>query len=319
MPLTEFSFIDELLKPFPLQSQGVLFGIGDDAAGLRVPHGFDLLVSTDTLVSGVHFLPEWDAYDIACKSVMVNVSDMAAMAAQPVWVTLALTLPQMQERWLQDFVRGLKDSLQRWNIDLVGGDTTRGPLSITLTIMGLAPHHQAIRRTGAKTGDLIMVTGLLGAAALAVHYLNNNTLSCEDKSVLMQKLLHPKPRLDFLEVLRQYASAAIDISDGLSADLNHVLEASELGACLDESSIPVHPLLKRYLGERAVALALSGGDDYELCFTVPASKYKHLLEALNDLHLEAYLIGVMEEKPGLRIKRNTGLIEYLSPAGYTHF
>lgn len=319
MTLTEFSFIDELLKPVSLKSPQVLFGIGDDAAGLRIPEGFDLLVSTDTLVSGVHFLPHWDPYDIAYKAVMVNVSDMAAMAAQPAWVTLALTLPEMNQDWLQAFVKGLKEALHTWSIDLIGGDTTKGPLSITLTIMGLAPQNQALRRSGAKAGDIILVTGTLGAAALAVSFLEKKDLPPKDKKILMHKLLHPKPRIDYLELLRSFATAAIDISDGLSADLNHLCVASGVGACLDEKAIPLHPLVTHYLQEQAVDFVLSGGDDYELCYTVPASKLNQFGEALKLRNLQSYPIGVIEEGSGLRMQTAPGLIKHLTPAGYTHF
>ena len=225
-----------------------MFGIGDDAACLQIPAGTNLLVSTDTFVSGVHFLPEWYAYDIAFKSVMVNISDMAAMAAQPCWLTLALTLPELNQVWLESFVQGLKDSLNEFNIDLIGGDTTHGPLSITLTIMGLTPEGQALRRCGAKPGDIILVSGELGAAALAVKLLTKAAVPEEDKAELMAKLLHPKPRVDLIDFLRAFATSAIDISDGLSADLNHICVASGVGACLTKMAIPVYALLNKYWG-----------------------------------------------------------------------
>lgn len=317
--MNEFSLIDQFFKPFPITRKDVLLGIGDDAACLNIPEGFNLLVSTDTLVSGIHFLPEWNPYDIACKSVMVNVSDMAAMGAQPCYVTLALTLPKLNEIWLKAFSKGLKDSLNQFNIDLIGGDTTHGPLAITLTIMGLAPHNKAIRRSGAKSGDVIMVSGFLGAAALAVQTLDNPDVSPQDKEILMNKLVHPNPRVDLIELIRNYATSAIDISDGLSADLNHICVASGVGACLDRTLIPVHPLLNKYWGEQAVDLALTGGDDYELCFTVASDKAEQCLKELNRLKLECYPIGIIEDGAGLKIKTADGGREELQPRGYSHF
>jgi thiamine-monophosphate kinase len=317
--MNEFSLIDYYFKSFPVRHKEVMYGIGDDAACLHLPQGFDLLVSTDTLVSGVHFLPEWDPYDIACKAVMVNVSDMAAMAAEPGYVTLALTLPELQQHWLEGFSKGLRDSLERFNIDLIGGDTTHGPLSITLTIMGLAPHKKSIRRSGAKLGDVILVSGLLGAAALAVKSLDDQNIPANEKAELMRQLLHPNPRVDLINLLRQHATSAIDISDGLSADLNHLCIASGVGACLNERDIPVHPLVSKYLREQAVDLALTGGDDYELCFTVNSSHLEQLKHELNELNLECYPIGVIEELPGLRIKTSNDQVEELKPVGYSHF
>jgi thiamine-monophosphate kinase len=317
--MNEFSLINQFFKPFPITRKDVLFGIGDDAACLNIPEGFNLLVSTDTLVSGIHFLPEWNPYDIACKSVMVNVSDMAAMGAQPCYVTLALTLPELNETWLNAFSKGLKHSLNQFNIDLIGGDTTHGPLAITLTIMGLAPHNKAIRRSGAKSGDVIMVSGFLGAAALAVQTFDNPDISPQDTEILMNKLVHPNPRVDLIELIRNYATSAIDISDGLSADLNHICVASGVAACLDRTLIPIHPLLNKYLGEQAVDLALTGGDDYELCFTVASDKAEQCLKELNRLKLECYPIGIIEDGAGLKIKTADGEREELQPRGYSHF
>lgn len=316
--MNEFSLIDQFFKSIPRHRNDVVLGIGDDAACVRVPEGFDLLVSTDTLVSGVHFLPEWDAYDIACKSMMVNISDMAAMAAQPAWITLALTLPELNSSWLERFSKGLNDSLGQYHIDLIGGDTTRGPLSITITIMGLAPHGKSVKRSGAKPGDIIMLSGQIGAAALAVNTLNDQKIRPADKEVLMNKLLHPEPRVDLIDLIRPYASAAIDISDGLSADLNHICTSSGVGASIDKNALPLHPLLNHYLSEQAIDLALTGGDDYELCFTVTASQIDLLMSDLSKKNLLCYPIGIIEEKKGLRMV-TADKIEDLNPRGYSHF
>ncbi|WP_131794257.1 thiamine-phosphate kinase [Fluoribacter gormanii] len=317
--MDEFSLIEHFFKPLDYERDDVLLGIGDDAACVRVPHKMNLLVSMDTLVSGVHFLPHWNAYDIACRSVMVNVSDMAAMAANPSWVTLALTLPELNRQWLTLFAQGLKNSLNQFDMTLIGGDTTHGPLSITLTIFGTAPIGKAISRGGAKPGDIILVSGELGAAALAVKLLENQNISEQDKVELMDKLLHPKPRVDLIEFLRGHATAAIDISDGLSADLNHICVASGVGACLNKETIPIHPLLDKYWTDNAVDLALTGGDDYELCFTVPEYRLSSLINDLNSADLRCYPIGVVEERAGLRMKDANNHYYELTPKGYSHF
>ncbi|KTD70411.1 MULTISPECIES: thiamine-phosphate kinase [Legionella] len=316
--MDEFSLVENFFKPLDLKRDDVLLGIGDDAACVRIPQGMNMLVSTDTLVSDVHFLPQWDAYDIACRAVMVNVSDMAAMAAEPRWLTLALTLPKLDEQWLTSFARGLKDSLSRYNLTLIGGDTTQGPLSITLTILGTAPDGHAVLRSGARAGDIIVLSGKLGAAALAVKFLENPDLPPHEHAELMNKLLHPKPRIDLIGFLRNYATAAIDISDGLSADLNHICVASGVGACLNEDAIPIHALVNQYWAD-AVDLALTGGDDYELCFTVAEYRFASLMNEFKKANLLCYPIGVIEETPGLRIKDANNQYHKLTPAGYSHF
>jgi thiamine-monophosphate kinase len=316
--MNEFSLIERFFKPLGLKRNDVLLGIGDDAACVHVANGMNLLVSTDTLVDGVHFLPQWEPYDIAYRCVMVNISDLAAMAAEPCWATLALTLPKLNSKWLMAFAQGLSDALKQFNVSLIGGDTTRGPLSITLTVFGQAPAKQEIRRSGANPGDVVLVSGSLGASALAIKLLDE-PISSEDKTELMNKLLHPKPRIDLINFLRSFATAAIDISDGLSADLNHLCVASGVGACLEEEKIPVHPLLYRYNPKKAVDLALTGGDDYELCFTIPEHQYSTLSEQLGKANLICYPVGLIEALPGLRIKMANNQCTALTPKGYSHF
>ncbi|RMX22033.1 thiamine-phosphate kinase [Legionella jordanis] len=317
--MDEFSLIDVFFKEPAKLRNDVVFGIGDDAACVSIPEGYQLLISTDTLVAEVHFLSSWDPYDIAYKSVMVNVSDIAAMGALPCWVSLALTLPSCDESWLGRFSKGLHDSLNQFNIALIGGDTTRGPLSITLTIHGLAAKGRAIRRSGAKAGDKIYVSGELGAAALAVTFLENKDLPQEDQKILFDKLKHPKPRVDLQPILQQFATAAIDISDGLSADLNHICYNSKVGACLVKQHIPVHPLVVKYERQGATAFALRGGDDYELCFTIPEKLEPAFLHAIQKKGIQCFPIGVIEKQPGLRIEQEDGCITSLSTQGYQHF
>lgn len=313
--MSEFSLIRQYFKSIAHQRKDVLLGIGDDAACLHVPNGMELFVSTDTLVEGVHFLQTWDAYDIASRAVRVNVSDMAAMAATPSWVTLALTMPTADESWLKRFSEGLTKTLNDYHVALVGGDTTKGSLSITLTIHGLAPSGCLIQRSGAQIGDCIIVSGYLGAAAAAVCQLNQQTIDDASLSIMMHKLLHPDPRIDLIDCLRQYATAAIDISDGLAADLNHILEASHVGACLSFDAIPIHPLVRQKLSDQALDYALYGGDDYELCFTVPSSALREFDKA----GIEYYCIGRVEPQLGLRMTLPTGEVMPLEAKGYSHF
>lgn len=317
--MNEFSLIDVFFKTPALQRDDVIYGIGDDAACLQVPPGKQLFVSTDTLVADVHFLSSWDPFDIAFRAVMVNVSDIAAMAAIPCWVSLALTIPDADFTWLTRFSEGLHAALSPFGISLIGGDTTRGPLSITLTIHGMAPHGKGVRRKGAMPGDIIWVSGELGAAALAVSFLERPDMAETDRLVLMKKLLHPQARIDLAVMLQRFATAAIDISDGLAADLNHICEASGVGACLSLAAIPVHPLVIKYLGDNATDFSIGGGDDYELCFTTPASLYNDVVETLNEDGLFCYSVGVIEEVPGLRGADSRGDVIVLAPRGFSHF
>lgn len=317
--MDEFGLIRHFFQSIPCNRQDVVFGIGDDAACLSVSAGHQLLVSSDTLVADVHFCQNWDAYDIAYKAVMVNVSDIAAMGGTPCWLTLALTLPALDTHWLQRFSEGLRDSLSQFNIALIGGDTTRGPLSMTLTIHGYVPEGKSIRRSGARQGDKVYVTGELGAAALAVAFLTTTDHDPKDMAVLLNKLQHPKPRIDFCPHLQAYATSAIDISDGLSADLNHICVASHVGVCLNLNSIPVHPLLRKYKPVDALDFALTGGDDYELCFTVSPEHETLMLASLTKAGLRCYLIGEIEADTGLWAKMGTGEIVALNACGYQHF
>ncbi|MFA5959687.1 MAG: thiamine-phosphate kinase [Tatlockia sp.] len=317
--MDEFSLINAFFTKNALNRDDVVFGIGDDAACLRVPAGMDLLVSTDTLVSGVHFLPTWNACDIAYKAVMVNLSDIAAMAGTPCWLTLALTMPQVDTVWMVDFAKGLHEALLKYKVALIGGDTTRGPLSLTLTIHGLVPKGQAIRRNGAKPLDKIYVSGTLGAPAFAVSYLEQENITEGDKKTLQDLLTHPIPRIDLAPFLLSFATAAIDVSDGLSSDLNHICTQSGVGACLFTEAIAIHPLVKKYAKENALDLALHGGDDYVLCFTVPPQKEEKLLASLRANGLSCYEIGVIENAKGMRLKREDGVVDKLMPKGYSHF
>ncbi len=318
--MNEFQLIQAFFKSHARARADVLCGIGDDAACLSVPVGHHLLVSCDTLVSGVHFLPTWDAYDIASKAVMVNISDMAAMGAEPAWALLALTMPALDSTWLTRFAEGLHQALSRFNVALVGGDTTRGPLCMTLTMQGFVPEGQAVMRHGAQIGDIIYVSGSLGAAAMALASLTRYELPDNDRDILMQHLHCPTPRVDLSWILQTYAHAAIDVSDGLMADLQHVCDASGVGACVDLQKIPIHALVQRHDPMHALDHALYGGDDYEICFTVPPAKDAAFRQHLAQHDVPpCYAIGHMEATRGLRAKTRTGEIVPCQVKGYQHF
>ena len=317
--MNEFSLIDVFFKKPAISRDDVIYGIGDDAACLQIPPGQQLFVTTDTLVAEVHFLSIWDPFDIAFKAVMVNVSDIAAMAATPCWASLALTIPEYNFNWLSRFSEGLQAALGQFGISLIGGDTSRGPLSITLTMHGMAPVGKGVRRKGAKPGDIIWVSGELGAAALAVSFLQRQDIDAADRVILMKKLQHPQARVDLMPILQRFATAAIDISDGLAADLNHICEAGELGACLSLADIPVHPLVSKYQGDKAIDFSISGGDDYELCFSTPADSRDELFASLRESGLSCYAIGVIEETPGLRAIIAAGDVIALAATGFSHF
>ena len=277
----------------------------------------ELAVSLDTLVAGVHFLPDADPCDIGHKALAVNLSDMAAMGAQPRWATLALTLPQPDTTWLQAFSEGFFTLAERYGVHLIGGDTTRGPLSITVQIQGLVPEGSALRRAAARPGDLIYVTGELGDAGLALRVLKGKaTLPAEQTTEMLARLNRPEPRIAAGLALHGIAHAAIDISDGLAADLGHILVASNVGATLDLEKLP---LSASVAATGDWTLPLAAGDDYELCFTVPAQNEARLLSVLEHFDCRCTRIGVIEKAPGLRCKLADGKDFILNASGYTHF
>lgn len=317
--MTEFDLIDYFFKSIPHRRDDVCIGIGDDAACLSIKPGHQLVVTTDTLVAGSHFLTTWDAFDIAYKAVMVNISDIAAMAAEPAWLSLALTLPDADEAWLNRFSQGLSAAFSQYHLALIGGDMTRGPMTLTITLHGMIPEGKSVQRQGAQPGDKIYVTGPLGGAAQAVAFLDKQDIDKSHQTTLMNKLLRPQPRVDMQMILRTYATAAIDISDGLSSDLNHICEMSGVGACLKLDNIPLHPLVNQYQQDNAIAFALKGGDDYELCFSVAKANENRMLNALYDAGITCYLIGEIEAQKGLRGQKSCGQVSSIPIDGYRHF
>ena len=304
---------------------GVRLGIGDDAAILVPPAGHELLMTSDTLVAGRHFPLDTAAFDIGWKALAVNLSDLAAMAAQPLWFLLALTLPSSDdERWLAGFADGLGRLAHDSGIALVGGDTTRGPLSITITAVGSTPAGTALRRDGAQPGDVVCVTGTLGDAALGLKRLAAvatvaGAQAVADIAELRARLDRPTPRLAAGLALRGLASAAIDLSDGLAGDLGHVLAASRVGAVIDADALPMSDAFARQTeAPERLALQAAGGDDYELCVCIPAARLQAAQIAVTAAGSQLTAIGVITAEPGLRWQRRGQPIE--GPLhGYRHF
>ncbi|MBA0197440.1 thiamine-phosphate kinase [Pectobacterium brasiliense] len=318
----EFDLIARYFNRVRSSRRDVELGIGDDCALLTVADKQMLAVSTDTLVSGVHFLPDIDPADLGYKSLAVNLSDLAAMGADPAWLSLAITLPKSNSQWLSAYSDSLFELLDYYGMQLVGGDTTRGPLSLTLTIHGLVPAGRALTRRGARIGDWIYVTGSLGDSAAGLAILQN-TLHVEDEQArqgLIQRHLRPQPRILQGQALRDLASSAIDLSDGLISDLQHILKASECGARINLESIPQSDWLRGCVNEeQALRWALSGGEDYELCFTVPEINRGALELALGHLGADYTCIGqIGPSSEGLRFFRDNKATE-LNWKGYDHF
>ncbi len=314
--MDEFALIRKYFSQLTAPAADVALGIGDDCALLSVPAGEVLAVSTDTLVSGRHFPVATAPYDIGWKSLAVNLSDLAAMGAQARWFTLALTLPDADQTWIAEFARGLSDLAAQSAVALVGGDTTRGPLSITITAMGSVPANAAIKRSGAKVDDVVCVTGTLGDAALALRILNEPDLPAE----LRERLDRPTPRLAAGLALRDIAHAAIDLSDGLAGDLVHVLEASAVGAEIYSARLPSSLEFKKQVAPaEALALQVQGGDDYELCFCLAPEKFDEAVARLAVHDVPLTLIGRITSERGLRFLDPNGATIELAPNGYRHF
>ncbi len=265
----EFNLI---ARYFTRSAKRAVLGIGDDCALIKVAAGCELAISTDTLVEGIHFFAGADAEKLGHKSLAVNLSDLAAMGATPHYVTLALTLPSIDDAWLAAFSRGFFSLADEFDVELIGGDTTRGPLSATLTVMGEIEAKRALRRDGAKMGDDIWVSGTLGGAALALMHLQGKIHLQPHIFARVENRLHrPAPRVALGQALLGAATSVIDISDGLVADLGHICERSKLSAVIERHSLPLASALMSMSADWRDECALSGGDDYELCFTAPVA------------------------------------------------
>jgi thiamine-monophosphate kinase len=314
MALNEFGLIQRYFKGLTPATPDVVLGIGDDAALLTVPDGHELVWSIDTLVEGVHFAHGADPVALGHKALAVNLSDLAAMGADPHGVVLALTLPQADEAWCEGFAKGFGALAVASGIPLVGGDMTRGPLAISVSVLGRVPRGRALRREGAKIGDDIAVTGPLGDAALALQ------LGDSAPEMLRRRLEMPVPHLAAGSLLRDWASAAIDVSDGLMADLQHLCTASGVGAVIRADHLPRSPAFAALEVPDALALQAGGGDDYVLCLALPPEAVERAQAALQAAGLGSlHVIGQVVEGDTARLVNAAGAPVLLASAGYRHY
>lgn len=334
------SEFDLIRRHFTRPTPSAVLGVGDDAALFQVSEGNVLAVSSDMLVSGTHFFPDADPYWLGHKTLAVNLSDMAAMGAVPRWVTLAIALPSVDEAWLSAFSAGFFALAKAHHVELIGGDTTRGALNLCVTIFGEVPQNKALRRAGAQVGDEIWVSGCLGDAALALAHLQQRIALTEAEFAAVAPALHqPQPRVALGLALRGIANSALDISDGLLGDLAHILEASRVGATVELASIPVSETLRALTyntltpspspegegsdasgrGELFQQCVLSGGDDYELCFTAPIHHHADVMLRARKVGVVVTRIGHIVAGQGCVVRDVAGKIITGENNGYDHF
>lgn len=311
---------DLIAKYFTKPTPNADLGVGDDAALIRVSSGCQLAISTDMSVVGTHFYADCSPEDIGWKSLAVNISDLAAMGAQPKWMTLAIALPEQNHEWLSAFAGGFFACAEEFGVDLIGGDTTRGPLNIAIQIMGEVPIGKSLLRSGAQVGDDIWVSGFLGSAALGLAHIQEKTLLPDDvASVCIRALHHPQPRMALGLALLGVANSCIDISDGLVGDLGHILRTSGVGAALNLEAVPCLPFVSTALDLPVMQHALlAGGDDYELCFTAPSNQYEHIHGISKSLGLPLARIGQITNAADLHVYYQNNLLSLVAE-GYDHF
>ena len=318
MRVSEFNLIERYFT-WDDTASSVIKGVGDDAALIDIPREKYLVTSVDTSIAGVHFPINTSAFDVAYKSLAVNLSDLAAMGAIPKWFTLAITLPSINKpediQWIEGFSHGLKELARQSGCDLIGGDTTEGNLSITIQMMGVVDKEEALLRSSAKPGDLIYVTGTLGDAAIGLATLIDGLkiTNKDDLAYCQQRLNQPTPRIAEGQIIKRFANACIDISDGLLQDLGHILKASQLGAVINTQEIPLSTALKHLKKNTAIKAALAGGDDYELLFTIPQKNNKFFL---NSIDFKVSCIGELNQNTGIIVDENG---DQLKATGYNHF
>lgn len=319
MALGEFELIRRHFSSLTEGGRGIVLGVGDDAAVTALDAGEQLVTCTDTLVKGVHFPADASPAEIATRALCVNLSDLAAMGAEPRWYTLALTLESADEDWLREFSRGLADVASACGFALIGGDTTRGPLCISVTAIGSVPAGAWLARGGARPGDALYVTGRLGEGAAALAFLQGRlACSADEASYLRGRFYRPSPRLREGVLLRPFASAAIDVSDGLLADAGHIATRSGVQLVVDISRVPLPAVNADH--ETRLYWALAGGDDYELCFTVPAAHRPAVDALIASAELAAQCIGEVRAGAGVVChERGTPWQPARPLSGYQHF
>ena len=332
---SEFDVIKQCFQPLSSGLSPGEIGIGDDGAVMDVPEGKQLAVVTDTLVSGVHFPIDTAPADIAWKAVAVNLSDLAAMGAQAAFFSLALTLPENDADWLSGFSKGLAEIVERYRVPLIGGDTTKGPLTVTVTAHGWVDSGKAVRRSGACADDLIFVTNQIGDGAIGLKLVQDclpqalqSGYKEEDRKRLLQALNRPQPQLDFIGILNRFASSAIDISDGVLADLSHILACSSsnaktmLGAQIQLENVPLSKPVSSYIElTEDWSAVLAGGDDYQLCFTVRPTDSQALFESAIRQGFDVSCIGrVVSSNSGIELTQHSQRVNLEDQVGgYLHF
>jgi len=325
MALNEFALIERFFTDIGYSSTQqfphIVQGVGDDCALLDLPRDKILAVSSDTFIAGVHFPEDAAPYDIARRCLAAAISDLAAMGAKPLGFTLALTLARVDESWLHNFSEGLREAAEFYVIPLIGGDTTRGSLSITLHVHGSVPRSGGLRRSGARPGDSIFVSGSLGDAAAALALMQGDlSVDENDQHFLYSRFYAPQARVVLGETLLDVATAAIDVSDGLLADLGHIVRASGVAAEIDLPKLPLSESLQRLDdADRAYQFALAGGDDYELCFTARPDQHVFLTEFSELLDVRITEIGRILDGEGIRCLDAGGNAVVLGNTGYQHF
>lgn len=317
MAIQEFSLISRYFTALGGPSDNLQLGVGDDCALFSLPPGNQLAVTTDTLVESVHFPYNCDPQSLAQRALRVNLSDLAAMGGSPLGFQLGLTLPAADEIWLESFSRGLARDALAFACPLSGGDTTRGPLTITITLLGTVPSGQAMVRSGASAGDLVYVTGSLGDSRGGLEAIRNGLDDCPH---LLERYWRPQPRLRAGQLLREFASAALDISDGLLQDAGHIASQSGLACTIEAERLPLSSqLINRFGRATATRWALGSGDDYELCFTVPPERAAAMEQALGVAGETVTRIGVMSVGAGVTCVDARGEPIIPEETGYAHF
>ncbi|MGL1955922.1 MAG: thiamine-phosphate kinase [Colwellia sp.] len=318
--MKEFELIKNFFTEQSVKRKDVALGIGDDCAVVEPPKNQSIVITTDTLVAGVHFPLTTSPRAIGHKAIAVNLSDIAAMGAKPSWISLAITLPEVDQKWLTEFSQGVFELCEYYNVELIGGDTTQGPLSITITAQGLVPSGKYLTRAGAKAGDWLYVTGELGSAALALQHINGKVALQEADILEMQtKLDYPNPRVLAGQTLREFASSAIDLSDGLISDLGHLCKTSDVGANIVLDALPLSTILRAALPrDEANSLALVGGDDYELLFTVAEDNKVGMETALSHAGTTITCIGQINTSRSITTTLNNKPVP-INTSGFEHF
>ncbi|MGO3858954.1 MAG: thiamine-phosphate kinase [Neisseriaceae bacterium] len=315
--MNEFDFIRRYLNQAQKDSELIL-SIGDDAAILRPNPAYDLHISADMLVENRHFFAGVDPADLAHKALAVNLSDMAAMGAKPRWVVLSVALPELNADWLQAFCDQLFALANEHGVQLIGGDTTKGPLTLNVTIIGQTPKGQSLRRSHAKAGDDVWVSGQLGLAACALHHHFGNEALPDELFTLFERARNrPTARVALGRALLPYAHAAQDVSDGLAQDLQHILSASGVGARINADAVPTHDYIRGL--SKHYAYALAGGDDYELLFTAPTACRVALLEISKQVNVPITQVGTITAEKGLQLVNQQGEPILLNQYGFDHF